>query len=206
MKEADSFQALILASQVQPTNASRSEHENHRDILSAVAGIIFLGTPHRGTNFSFWGQIKGLWGTMRSVSTHAELISILKADSVMITYLQEEFGSLCLDSRLSGLKLFCYYEMRELSLPPHIVVDQHSACLDYAASRGMNANHMYMNKFHDGPERDENYGHVLADILNIFQHSAKSISRRFENWRYGSDLPNFDRERLERWLDPSRKP
>jgi hypothetical protein len=146
------------------------------------------------------------FGSLRRISTHKELTSIMKVGSAVVTDLQDQFDDLYFDLRLSGFKLVCYWEGKEVALPPHIVVDRVSACLDYAACREMNANHMEMNKFHDGPGRDENYDHLLADIRMMYEASSNTAKKRFEAWQYGSSAPDFDRERLLLWLGPSTKP
>jgi hypothetical protein len=186
----------------------RLRHEAHRDFLSCVVGVAFLGTPHQGSAFTMWAEAKLSWswmtGWITGVTTNAELISILSVNSPTLSYLQQEFEEICADERLANLMLFCYFELDEVPLPPHIVVDRDSACLQNAASRGMKANHMEMNKFKEGS--DPNYKELLGDLRNMFTESRNMISTRFASWRYGEVLQDFGRERMQRWLDPSTTP
>jgi hypothetical protein len=194
---------MIMASQVLSSNSSLAGYENHRDFLSSIAGVIFLGTPHRGSSFALLAGLKiGFGRHVMRVSSNEEIITILKPDSYVLDDLQDQFGTLCWDERVSGLKLFCYYEMKEVPILRRRVVAMDSACLDNAACRGMEANHMDMNTFHEGPDHD--YDHFISDIRMISQESAQTIPKRFDAWRYGSAAPDFDRERLQRSLDPSR--
>ncbi|KKK19651.1 hypothetical protein ARAM_001652 [Aspergillus rambellii] len=200
--------AMTMASQVLNTNASREEYKNNRDLLSAMSGIIFLGTPHRGSDFSVLGLWKNFFGSsILRVSSNNEIITILQPDSYSLSELQRQFTRLCIDERMAGLKLTCYYEMREVPVLKKLVVPKHSAVLDHAASRGMNANHMDMNGFpeKDDGEREADYGHFLADIQMLFNSAKTSVRDRFSAWQYGSAMPDAEREQLQRWLDPSRE-
>lgn len=202
-------QAMVMAGHVLPSNSSeRWEYETHRDLLSAVAGVIFLGTPHRGSQFALAAGWKmSLGSQVLRVSSNEEIITILKPGSYVLNELQRNFAQLCPDQRMAGLKLVCYYEMREISLLRKKVVSQSSASLDAAASRGMDANHMDMNTFYEGDEgrRDNNYDHFISDVRMVFHESARTVPRRFEGWVYGSVTPDPERERLQTWLDPSLK-
>ncbi|KAK4244847.1 hypothetical protein C7999DRAFT_34830 [Corynascus novoguineensis] len=200
-------QAMVMASQVLSSNSPRIKYENHRDILSAIAGVVFLGTPHRGSSFAALAGLKiSLGSHLLRVQANDEIITILKPDSYVLDELQRTFAQLCSDERMRDLKLICYYEMRVVPYLRKLVVSQSSASLDGAECHGMNANHMDMNAFYEGDQgrHDSNYGHFIADIRSVFQNAPPLVSKRFDNWVYGSDTPNADRERLQRWLDPSR--
>lgn len=194
---------MIMASQLLSSNSELTEYENHRDLLSSIAGVVFLGTPHRGSSFALLAGLKiGFGRYVMRVSSNDEIITILKPDAYVLDDLQDQFNTLCQDERVSGLKLFCYYEMKEVPVLRKRVVSMDSSCLDNAACRGMDANHMSMNTFSEGPDND--YTHFISDIHMISSESLQTIPRRFDAWRYGSAVPNFDRERLQRSLDPSR--
>lgn len=198
---------MVMASHVLSTNSSRTDFENHRDILSAVAGVVFLGTPHRGSSFAILANLKIGWGNrILRVSSNDEIITILTPNSYVLDELQRTFSQLCFDERMRRLKLVCYYEMKEIDLLRRLVVSRDSACLDGVPCRGMDVNHMNMNTFYDGDggRHDSNYEHFLSDIRSIFHQGLDVVPERFNNWVYGSLTPDAERERLQRWLDPSR--
>ncbi len=64
----------------------------------------------------------------------------------MLYDLQSEFEHLYSSNLGRGLKLYCYYETKEVSMSWRMV-HKDSATLDYAASRSMDVNHLEMNKF-----------------------------------------------------------
>ncbi|KAJ6785086.1 hypothetical protein PWT90_03543 [Aphanocladium album] len=201
-----SFGGLVIK-QILSSNAPRVQYENHRDLLSSIAGVVFLGTPHRGSGFaSLAGWKISLGSYLWQVRSNDEIITILRPDSYVLDELQRTFAQLRFDERMLDLRLICYYEMRAVPYLGKMVVSRSSASLDGAECHGMNANHMDMNAFYEGDQgrHDGNYGHFIADIRGIFHSAPPVVSKRFDNWVYGSETPDANRERLQRWLDPSR--
>ncbi|KAH7015894.1 hypothetical protein EDB80DRAFT_708842 [Ilyonectria destructans] len=201
-------QAMTMASQVQGSNSDRTQYENHRHFLSAIAGVIFLGTPHRGSSFALLAGLKiGFGNRVLKVKSNEGIIYVIKPDSYTLDELQRQFAQLCQDERMSELSLVCYYEMRDVSRLGGTVVSRDSAILDNSAARGMDANHMNMNTFYEGDEgrRDNNYDHFISDIRMISHKSQSLIPKRFDYWVYDSPTPNLERESLQKKLDPSRE-
>lgn len=147
---------------------------------------------------------RGLTNFLGGTKPAPELVSILRVDSDMVTYLQKEFQILCEDNRLSNLSIYCFYEMKPLLFPPQLVVNEDSACIDNAYCSGMNANHMEMNKF-TGAD-DPNYKSFLANLSAVFRQSSRTVSSRFESCQYGASKQDHSRDSLQRWLEPSRGP
>ncbi|KAI9149090.1 Protein SERAC1 [Paramyrothecium foliicola] len=189
-------------------SASDDKYQARRDILAAIAGVVFLGTPHRGSSFSWFASWKSWFGEkILQVQTSDELITILTPSSAQLERLQDDFEETLSDERTANVKLVCYYEMRNVSMLKRMVVEPESATLDKAASRGMDANHMEMNKFYAGDEgrKDSNYDHFLSDVEMIFLEAQTSIPKRFNKWIYGSSGPDEAREILQRALNASRE-
>jgi len=44
--------ALVFAGKI---GTHETDYEDFQSIVKATAGIVFLGTPHRGSNFAEWG-------------------------------------------------------------------------------------------------------------------------------------------------------
>ncbi|KAH7303465.1 hypothetical protein B0I35DRAFT_179184 [Stachybotrys elegans] len=200
-------QAIAMAGSVRE-NMPHCQYENHRDILAAIAGVIFLGTPHRGTSFSWLASLKSFFGkSILQVQSSDEIIRILTPASPILLWVQSEFEETCKDERLANLQLICYYEMRDTMPLRRRVVEQESATLDNAASRGMNSNHVDMNTFYagDNGQKDNNYDHFVSDIQMVFGEAQTSVHERFNRWIYGSAGPDPVRERLQRALNASRE-
>lgn len=190
----------------EPEGIRRAELANYRDFICSVSGIIFLGTPHRGSSFTMWANIKMALGSMIGKPTHDELVKVLAADSEPLAELQVAFQQVCNDSTVMDMSILprCYRETRALKVPPYMVVEAKSAFLDQAENGTMDANHMEMNKFLPG--RDANYDKLLADVQQMVASGSRSLGRRLEKWRYGSLIAEDDRNMVEHRLDPSREP
>ena len=184
----------------------KAEVANYRDFLCSVSGIIFLATPHRGSAFKIWANIKMMIGSMMGEQTHEELVKVLAVNSEPLAEVQRGFHELFNDSSVMDQSILprCYRETRALKLPPYMVVSADSAFLDQAENGTMDANHMEMNKFLPGP--DANYDKLLSDIQQMVPLASRSVSRRLEKWRYGSLIADDDRNMMEHRLDPSRTP
>ncbi len=182
----------------------RGDAANCRDFLCSVAGVVFLGTPHRGSAFSGWARVKMAVGSLMGQQSHPGLVKVLAANSEPLRELQRAFDEVCNDPSVLDIIPRCYRETRDVKLPPYIVVTAESAFLDGAVNGSMDANHMEMNKFYPG--RDANYDKVLSDIHQILSQAARSVSRRLEKWRYGSLIAEDDRKMVEHTLDPSSAP
>lgn len=108
---------MIMAGERMRSNSSPAEYENHRDLLCAIAGVIFLGTPHRGTSYTLLARAKMWYGDeVVRIRSNDTLVNVLMPDSYTLTDLQRQFSQLYGDKRMSGLQLSCHYEMREVSV------------------------------------------------------------------------------------------
>ena len=140
-------QCLVLASQVKRDDDDFC-YGDCEDLLKAVAGITYLGVPHRGSTFAKWGLRKSWLGGVRGKRSYPANLRALAIESTTLEDLRQDFSKLAKSRTMSGIKLFCFYETKGIQLG--IVVDQPSACLDFATSDSLAANHFEMNKFFPG--------------------------------------------------------
>ena len=87
---------------------SAEKHLN--EMLDAVGGIIFLATPHAGSNLAKWGLIlTRISSIFRKTS---DLLRVLNPGSEMLANIQQEFHIMIDSRRENGKKieLFCFYE------------------------------------------------------------------------------------------------
>jgi hypothetical protein len=200
-------QALVLAAQSKPSSNDKVQnciYRNHRDLLASITGVFFLGTPHRGTTFTTWGQIQLSWKQFRGIPINQDFITLLEVDSFMLMSLHNQFNDLTRNNDIfksAKLRVYCYYERYEVPYLRCLVVDQNSACLDHAEHRIMDANHMDMNKFRPG--HDNRYNDIKNDLLAITATSDDIVERRHLRWRYGATGANLDCKNVLRWLNPS---
>jgi hypothetical protein len=206
-KRLSIVQALILAAQFKPSSTDQVEdwiYRNHRDLLASITGVFFIGTPHRGTTFTTWGQFQLSWKQVRGIPINHDLITLLEVNSFMLMYLHNQFNDLTRNNDIfksAKLLVYCYYERHEVPYLRRLVVEQGSACLDDAAHRVMDANHMEMNKFRPGD--DNRYNDIRDDLLVITAKSDDMVERRHLRWCYGAVGANLDCKNVLRWLNPS---
>lgn len=102
-------QALLTASR-------EVEDERKKAVFNQTAGVIFLGSPLRGTKaatFAGWKNfVFGILGPTEESSSM--LLDDLKANSSRLEILVAEFGKLTVQSRIqAGMEIRCFYETRK---------------------------------------------------------------------------------------------
>jgi hypothetical protein len=182
---------------------------NIHDLLSAVTGIIFLGTPSKiSPLFNPLVEVKLFQSRKTQIPHNGRLITIPRVDSQTLSELQANFERERPDTRLASIKLVYYWETIRVQHPWNMVlVDQKSAMMHGAQGRSMTASHMDIHTFHEGDilskVEDIDYRMLRSDLQKIFHSSATTVRRRFESGIYMSPGQDETRERLYRWLNPS---
>ncbi|WKT38186.1 hypothetical protein QSH57_000004 [Fusarium oxysporum f. sp. vasinfectum] len=157
-------------------DAAREEQRN-RELLASIAGIIFLGTPHRTP--ASQPQILAI-PSLLSFLGHggSSLFLRLKRGPGISESLLFRFKEV---AHLYSILLFCFYEleMADLSLimrshgwhlPPYycLVVDMHSATIDddMASKEGLKKNHFSLNKF--ASSQDSDFKNIIRVIDRFY--------------------------------------
>lgn len=127
---------------------SRNNPEVHlRGIFNSTKGVIFLGTPHRGSWMADMAKVPAsALGPVKSINK--SLPTALQADTQYLKSLQDDFLSMVRQQRESGrgLEVTCFFE--ELPLPRGgIVVSRESATFDGYTPITIRADHKTMVKF-----------------------------------------------------------
>jgi protein SERAC1 len=86
-------------------------------ILQCTRGIVFLGTPHRGSAFATWAALLAQSiGLIKQ--TNSKILDVLEKDSEVLARIQTDFHTM-LRARANGvnksIEVTCFYE--ELPLP-----------------------------------------------------------------------------------------
>jgi hypothetical protein len=143
---------------------SRNNPELHLcDIFEHTTGIMFMGTPHRGSWMADWMKIpaSGL-GILKS--TNKPLLQVLGTDDQLLESIQTRFWSMVRGQRESGrrLEITCFFE--ELPLPVvGQVVSKMSATMEGYTSVSVHANHRDMVKFRT--ENDNGFKRLVGDLM-----------------------------------------
>ncbi|KAF4965107.1 hypothetical protein FSARC_7046 [Fusarium sarcochroum] len=132
---------------------SRNNPNIHRrEVFNRLKGIIFMGTPHKGSWMADWAAIPvSALGLVKSANK--SLLKILETDDQLLESIQIRFLSLVREQREAGrrLQVACFFE--ELPLPRvGQVVTKESATFEGYDPISIHANHGDMVKFGSAAE------------------------------------------------------
>ena len=143
---------------------SRNNPEAHlRGIFDCTKGIIFMGTPHKGSWMADWATIPAsALGLMKS--TNKSLLKILETDNQFLESIQVRFWSMIRELRDGGrsLEVTCFFEELPLPVFGKQVVSKESAILEGYNSMSIHANHKDMVKF--GSAEDNGFRRLLGEL------------------------------------------
>ncbi|KAH8729738.1 Alpha/Beta hydrolase protein [Ilyonectria robusta] len=143
---------------------SRNNPEPHlRGIFDCTKGIIFLGTPHRGSWMADWARIPAsALGIVKSINK--SLLKILETDDKYLQSVQDRFWSMVREQQQAGrdLEVTCFFEELPLSGVGK-VVSKDSATLESYNAISIHANHRNMVKF--SSVDDNGFKRLLGELI-----------------------------------------
>ncbi|KAJ4269683.1 hypothetical protein NW762_001351 [Fusarium torreyae] len=156
---------------------SRNNPEPHlRDIFKCIKGIVFMGTPHRGSWMADWARIPAsALGLVKS--TNKSLLKILETDDNYLQSVQSRFWSMIREQQKIGrdLEVTCFFE--ELPLPRvGIVVSKDSATLEGYNAISIHANHSNMVRF--GSADDNGFKRLLGELARWKSQAESSAAKQ----------------------------
>lgn len=137
------------------------------DFSQHTAGIIFMGTPHRGSAIADYAtRFSSLVGSFKQ--TNPKLLQVLQRESDTLHRIHDDFYDLVNGRRNSidqhKISVICFWE--ELPSPnAGLIVPKESAVLPGFADRGIHANHKNMAKFIS--ESDPGYQAFVQELNAI---------------------------------------
>ncbi|KAH7370320.1 Alpha/Beta hydrolase protein [Rhexocercosporidium sp. MPI-PUGE-AT-0058] len=154
---------------------SRNNPESHlRGIFDCTNGIVFMGTPHKGSWMADWAKIPAsALGLVKS--TNKLLLEILETDNQFLESIQVRFWSMIRELREAGrrLEVTCFFE--ELPLPVvGKVVSKESATLEGYSSFSIHANHRDMVRF--GSAEDNGFERLLGELIRWESQIRDSVA------------------------------
>ncbi|EKG10098.1 hypothetical protein MPH_12697 [Macrophomina phaseolina MS6] len=154
--------------------------DDYREIWMRSKGVVFLGTPHRGSATATPAE---LFGNIFNVAWHAsgaalftrgvstDLLKALKQNSSELLDIAKSFKA-----RSSSLSIATFYEKAITEPLGSVVVDESSAVIGVAHERSspLFADHREICRFES--EKSGNYKHVLASLQQIAEESMKEMN------------------------------
>ncbi|KAK3320455.1 hypothetical protein B0T19DRAFT_477722 [Cercophora scortea] len=199
--------ALVRAAAVQRND---SRHDNYQSFLRSVAGVLFLGTPHGGSNFAILANSWGKFLSKIRYGVHLQLIQLLRplaidSGATTLEDLEEDFQSIRKEDYLSELITYYFWEGKKVEIfgvRTVPVVSKQSAC--YGAPPGscidMDADHKGLNKF--GSCQDSNYIKLLSRLRTICLQADSIVDRRLSRLRYDGNDRTSQLRAIQEWLSP----
>jgi protein SERAC1 len=143
---------------------SRNNPESHlQSIFDCAKGIVFMGTPHKGSWMADWAKIPATaLGLVKS--TNKTLLKVLETDNQYLKSIQDRFWSMIREFQEAGrdFEITCFFE--ELPLPiVGTVVSKDSAILEGYSSFSIHADHRNMVQF--GSTEDNGFKRLVGELI-----------------------------------------
>ncbi|KAK4031660.1 kinesin light chain [Parachaetomium inaequale] len=143
---------------------SRNNPESHlRGIFHCIKGVIFMGTPHRGSWMADWAKIPAsAIGIVKS--TNRSLLEILETNNQYLESIQFRFSAMLRQQRERGrlLEVTCFLEALPLPVAGQVVCKE-SAILEGFTCITIHANHRNMVKFSSA--EDSGFQMLLGELI-----------------------------------------
>ncbi|KAN0081738.1 hypothetical protein V8E54_003036 [Elaphomyces granulatus] len=167
--------------------SASSRKGTEKDIPKHTAGIIFLGTPHRGSASSNWGSLIVQSGKILGLDGEDRILNDLKRDSEPLKQVVREFTQWLFDN---SVQTVCFYEQHVTDYGSKVgglftwkemVVDERSACLDCSKALPLPKDHLKLNKYSG---RDDSSFHLVCGQIRRMTDLVSNLSLYPErqNW------------------------
>ncbi|KAI9855289.1 MAG: hypothetical protein M1824_006216 [Vezdaea acicularis] len=164
-----------------------SQHDGPFLHLSmSTIGIVFLGTPHRGTEAAKWGELIATSGQLLGLGSETRILQDLRKDSLNLVDLLYSFTQWLF--RFS-VPIVCFFEKHKTDFGKktdegkrwrlswkELVVEERSACIDGHRKVPVQTDHLMINKF-SGPN-DESYKIILSVLQDMIKRANEKIQAR----------------------------
>lgn len=97
--------------------AANRQGEDYASLLRAIAGVMFLGTPHSGSAFAKPAYLQAMIRQATGHATNIQILRTLQVKSEVLYELQEKYENVLNDEdNLSGLMPTYFFETKALRL------------------------------------------------------------------------------------------
>ena len=186
-------QCLIYSRSIDHPNS-----EHLRSIFVSTYGILFMGTPHLGSDLAKWGtllqHIASAALPKKFFDSSSHLVEALKTNNETLQNINRGFNEI-----LPRLRVYFFYEGKPMDLKGtrQFVVDEDSAAPNYPGVErmGIERDHSHMCKFEDA--QTSGFSVVAEAIDRYSQDASGAIAVRWEQER---QVRTFEREMRAREL------
>lgn len=90
--------------------SAKLHEEDYFSIIRSTAGVVFLGTPHRGSNSQSKASVIASIASALSLGEHSSLLKMVEKDSEMLADLLHDFTRTV---NTISIPLFCFFEQHK---------------------------------------------------------------------------------------------
>lgn len=90
--------------------SAKLHKEDYPSVIRSVAGVVFLGTPHRGSNSQSKASVIASVASAVSLGEHSSLLKAVEKDSEMLADLLHDFTRTV---NTMSIPLFCFFEQHK---------------------------------------------------------------------------------------------
>lgn len=151
--------------------AAADYQPNWKNLYQDIMGIMFIGTPHLGSDLAGWVGIYARLARMISPKINSHVLHSLKSTPEILSIIDQDFFVILRkkSSTTEPIEIVTFYE--ELGLPNvGIIVPRHSAVLPAYPTSSLHANHVEMASF-DSPD-DYGYQQISHELKRLL-HKLK---------------------------------
>ncbi|KAK5074664.1 hypothetical protein LTR64_000868 [Lithohypha guttulata] len=184
-------QCLIYSRSIDHPNS-----EHLRSIFVSTYGILFMGTPHLGSDLAKWGtllqSIASATLPRKFFDSSSHLVEALKSNNETLQNINRHFTDI-----QPQLKIYFFYEGRPMDLKGtrQFVVDEDSAAPNFPGVErmGIERDHSHMCKFED--ERAPGFA-VVSEAIQRYARDAPATT--IDRWEEEHQVRAFQRQRRAR--------
>lgn len=159
---------------------SSEKTEHLRSVYVSTFGILFLGTPHNGSDIAKWGlllhNICNAVLPKKFMEASPQLVKALRTNNETLQHINSLFVDI-----MGRFHIYFFHETRSTDVrgTREVIVDEHSAApyMEGVERAGIEADHSHMCKFDD--DNAAGYEVVAEAILRYSRQAPSVITERW---------------------------
>ncbi|KAJ5228284.1 hypothetical protein N7489_008992 [Penicillium chrysogenum] len=171
---------IVKRALIYSRSLSNEKTEHLRSVYVSTFGILFLGTPHNGSDIAKWGlllhNICNAVLPKRFMEASPQLVKALRTNNETLQHINSLFVDI-----MGRFHIYFFHETRSTDMhgTREVIVDEHSAApyMEGVERAGIEADHSHMCKFDD--DNAAGYEVVAEAILRYSRQAPAVITERW---------------------------
>ncbi|CAI7601945.1 unnamed protein product [Penicillium crustosum] len=171
---------IVKRALIYSRSLSSEKTEHLRSVYVSTFGILFLGTPHNGSDIAKWGlllhNICNAVLPKKFMEASPQLVKALRTNNETLQHINSLFVDI-----MGRFHIYFFHETRSTDVrgTREVIVDEHSAApyMEGVERAGIEADHSHMCKFDD--ENAAGYEVVAEAILRYSRQAPSVITERW---------------------------